>query len=63
VPTPRRGDNERVRIWIFLAFLALSVVLTLVTGQLFFFLVLPFAFVWPRKKRTPEAPSGADPAA
>jgi hypothetical protein len=48
-----------VRIWIFLGFLALSVVLTLVTRQLFFFLVLPLAFAWPRKRR-PDDPAGSD---
>ena len=50
------------RVLIFLGFLALSVVLTLLTRQLFFFLVLPFAFVWPRKRRPPREPAGSDRA-
>ena len=49
------------RVLVFLGFLALSVVLTLVTRQLIFFLVLPFAFPWPRRKGRNENPAGDNP--
>jgi hypothetical protein len=49
------------RVLVFLGFLVLSVVLTLLTGQLFFFLVLPFAFVWPWRKGRGDDPAGEEP--
>jgi hypothetical protein len=49
-------DNGLVRpaVLVFLALLVLSVVLSLLTGHFFLFLVLPFALLPFRRKRPPK---------
>jgi hypothetical protein len=56
-PKPRENGAVRPAVLVFLALLLLSIVLTVLTGHFFLFLVLPLAVLRFRRKRRPDEPA------